>query len=322
MADITIAYSNHRPETLRHTAELMRKHQIVFLEEAPDPAFARMLDGTLGVEAYVARLDTEYPEFSRQACRMVRTLHANGTRFEQVEPFIERLIQIHELFARGQEPSAVLQMPVLSSVYAAEKEATRTLIDFYETALQQPFDAVLSALKAFARADAARFRLRDRMRADALEHRMGEFHSCYIEAGSMHFWLGREMKRRLSGSRHTLQRHYPMAEATRAATGRIYLMGPGDDLTLRYIYNPEAASPTIDLLAARSLIFNKILAKTEIVGSADASPHLLDEWRALQKANRLQINDCKALFPRVRTASTAAANAAVDAYLGMGSIPN
>jgi hypothetical protein len=275
-----------------------------------------MLDGRLAIADYVAELDTEYPEFSRESCRMLRTLKAQGIRFEQVEPFIQRLIRIHARLAAGQTPVDILNDAHLKPVYAAEKEATRTLIDYYAASAKQPFEVVLEALKTFAVADADRFRLRDSMRADALARRVGHYSSCYVEAGTMHLWLRRSIKRRLS-SCHVIRSQYPMAAAVRAVTGRSYLMGPGDDLTLIYIYNPRAESSRIDLLAARSLIFNKIITKTETVESADTCPHTIAEWRALKIVNRLQAKDCAALFPQIRRMDTIQANALVDAYLNV-----
>ncbi len=53
MATITIAYSNHRPEALRYTARSMGRHQVVFLEEALDPAFEAMLNGRLAIDDHV-----------------------------------------------------------------------------------------------------------------------------------------------------------------------------------------------------------------------------------------------------------------------------
>ena len=314
MATITIAYSNHRPEALRYTAEAMRRHEAVFLEEAPDPAFDAMLDGQLAIDDYLAGLDIEYPEFSRLSCRMIRELNAGGTRFEQVDPFIERLLRIHEMFASGTTPGDVQADLQLKDVYAAEKIATRRLIEFYAAAATKPFQTILDALKAFARVDAARFRFRYTLRADALALKIGHYSSSYIEAGSMHLWLRRSIKRKFS-SVHAIRSHYPMAEAVRAITGRSYLMGPGDDLTLRYIYTPRADSPAIDLLAARALIFNKILTKTEIMDTTDDCPHTRDEWCALQKVNRLDMDDCGALFPHIRAVGTTKANTLVDAYL-------
>ena len=89
-------------------------------------------------------------------------------------------------------------------VYDAEKEATRTLIDFYSAASAGSFIEVLNALKAFAKADADRFRLRDIMRAAVLLGRFRYYSSCYIEAGTMHFWLCRSLRRGI-GKEHQIK---------------------------------------------------------------------------------------------------------------------
>jgi hypothetical protein len=314
MAAITIAYSEHRPEALPYTAAAMRRHQVVFLEEAPDPGFGAMLDGRMGIDDYVAGLETEYPEFSRLACRMLRELKAEGLRFEQVDPFVERLLQIHQLFADGRPPAEVQRRPTLKPVYTAEREATRTLIDYYAAAARLPFTSVLSALKSFARADARRFRLRDRMRAEALARMSAGYRTCYVEAGPMHLWLRRELVRRCPAP-HTVRTLFPMAPAVKAVAGRSVLMGPGDVLTARYLFNPGVDSARTDLLAARSLIYNKLIVKTEMVSPSDDSPHTLDEWRVLQLTNRLRMADCAALFPLLRSADRARSNAIVLRHL-------
>lgn len=313
MAAITIAYSNHRPETLEPAAKIMQQHEVIFLEEAPNPGFSGMLRGQWDIDEYVAGLDTEYPEFSKKSCKIFHRLTAKGIRFEQIEPFIERLIHIHELFAEDISPEVVQRDPLLCRVYAVEKEATRTLIDYYSASAEGTFAEVMIALKLFAKADAKRFRLRDTMRAKALAKRIHHFKSCYIEAGTMHFWLNRALRHHLTGD-HEIKTLYPMADVTKSIAGRKYLLGPGDDLTLRYIFHPEAASPKIDLLAARSLIYNKIIIKDELVETDDAHPHTLDEFQALEKVNRLEIKDCEYLFPYIRRLGTSNANSLMDKY--------
>lgn len=314
MIRITLAYTNHRPEALPYAKEIMRSHEAVLLEEASDPAFNRMLHRRQAVEDYVALLDTEYPGFSRLSCIMFQELHDQGMVFKQVEPYIDRLIEIHELFAKGKSPANVLKIKRLKQVYLAEKAATGTLIDFYEAVAKQPIPIVLAALKAFAKADAQRFRLRDDLRSAALVEEVRGYSSCYIEAGTMHFWLETLLKKRLDG-RHRMEVRYPMAPAVKAVTGRDYLLGPGDELTLQLIYHPYARSQRIDLLAARSLMFNKILTKTEIGGSDDELPHTRDEWRALQLVNQLRMDDCERLFPQIRFAGTDEANSIVKTFL-------
>ena len=63
------------PEALPYVKKLMQQHPVIFLEEAHEQEFSNMLDDRISVEAYVAGLDTEYPEFSRLSCMMYRELH-------------------------------------------------------------------------------------------------------------------------------------------------------------------------------------------------------------------------------------------------------
>lgn len=200
MTVIALSFSNHRPEALPYIREIMLRHQVVFLEEAADPAFVDMLDHRIGIDAYVDRLDTEYPEFSRLSCIMLRELYGQGIVLKQVEPYITRLIEIHELFAAGKRPADVTGSNRLKQVYLAEKAATGALIDFYTAAAGAPFPIVLATL-------------------------------------------------------------------------------------------------------------------TEIEGRTADVPHARDEWHALQKVNRLRMDECELLFSRIRLAGTEEANRIVDAYL-------
>jgi len=49
-----------------------------FLGEPPAPGFDRMLRGKLSVDDYLLPIDVEYPRFSREMCRLLRELHAEG----------------------------------------------------------------------------------------------------------------------------------------------------------------------------------------------------------------------------------------------------
>ena len=124
----TLVLSNHRPETVHPAKELMACHDAVILEESPEPHFQPMLSGRLSIKAYLENLDLEYPEFSRRMCETLRDLHRAGKRLHQVEPFLERLIQIHELFAEGGCPSDLKQDTDLYRVYVAERDATAALL--------------------------------------------------------------------------------------------------------------------------------------------------------------------------------------------------
>ena len=258
MTTLTLVFSNHRPESLPFAAELMRLHRTVILEEPPDPKFRMMLDKAYSIDDYVSRLDTEYPEFSRKSCRLFQELHASGIQFYQVEPFLKQLLAIHQMFAEGKSPEDIPEKSSQSAVYLSEKKATHALIDFYDSAVNKTFEEVVEALENFARADADRFRLRDRMRAEALSQLAPDLSSVYIEAGTMHFWLRRELRQRCRW--HPLTSLHLMAPHIRTHTGKSLLMGPGDALTLIYIFNPSALfifSESLDNLTfCKSLVFH------------------------------------------------------------------
>ena len=101
---LTIAYANHRPETLRLSEPLMRRHQAVILEEPPDSNLAAMLDGRLSTTDYLLEQDIEYPLFSSEQCRLARALHQAGVAILQAEPYFEHLYAVQSFFADGHRP--------------------------------------------------------------------------------------------------------------------------------------------------------------------------------------------------------------------------
>ena len=95
----TLALANHRPETIPQARRLMAVHDTIILEEPFDKQFGIMLDGNVSIDAYLENQELEYPEFSRRMARVLRERHQAGTRLVQVEPFIDRLLSIHDRFA-------------------------------------------------------------------------------------------------------------------------------------------------------------------------------------------------------------------------------
>lgn len=314
MTHIIISYAVHRCETIAPAAEIMAGADAVILEEPPDAAFRAMIKGKASIDAYLSATDTEYPEFSRRSCRMMRALHTGGIRFLQVEPYLQQLLHIHRMFAHGRTPADIPTGTTMMDVYTAEKHITRALIRFYAASVHEIFEDVLEAVKTFARLDAGRFRLRDRMRAAVIASIADRYSTVYIEAGPMHLWLRKELKRLVVG-RHRIDSRHLLAPPTRTMTGRRVLRAPGDNLTATYIFHPNARSLRCDRMAARSIIYNKLVAKEEYCVQTDGHPHLLEEWRVLQSVARLDIADCAQLFPHLRRANTRKANAIVDAYL-------
>ena len=245
---VTLAFSIHRPEILPLAAELMAAHDVVLLEEPPTRGFDAMLRGELAVAEYLMESETEYPEFGRLTCDLLQGLSRRGTPIFQVEPFLEALVGIHDFFGDGGRPSELPAGSVAVRVYAAEKAATGALLAYYRTVMTGSFEAALAAVKAFAAVDAARFRLRDDLRAGALIARMAGYERVYIEAGEIHHGLWGALRTALAGRRR-LRVRYLSAPVVRRLTGRGRLAGPGDCITLRFLYHPRSRDPRLDLLA-------------------------------------------------------------------------
>lgn len=312
---VTIGLSAHRPEMLPLLADLMRRHDAVFLEEYPAPGFRRMLRGTLSIEDYLRRIDFEYPQFSRELCRLLREFSQEGIQIFQVEPFLSALMKIHALFAGGFGPEALHKNSIHFQVYNAEGRATSALIDYYRTVMSCSLEETVETIKRFARADAARFRLRDALRARALAGRVLRYQNAFVEAGVIHLQLWLMLQKAL-GQRARVKPVF-VADAPLKTLGlkrRRY--GPGDQLTLLYIFQPGfSARKREQVLAARSVIYAKIIQKEELTCATPAFPHLRNEQSCIRTVNRLSFSDCRTLFPHIRRAGSVKARSIVDDFL-------
>lgn len=315
MSKITVGLSLHRPEMIPWVAERMRQHEAIFMEESGSPDFQQMLAGELAIEDYLLPLDVEYPDFSRAMCLLQRELHVEGKAIHQVEPFIETLIHIQEFFAEGGRPDNLASDSLAYHVYRAEKAATAALLAYYQTVVTGPFEDAVDSVLRFARVDAARFRLRDSLRAQELARLIPKYSTSYVEAGLMHYQLWRLLQRLLPSS----ARAKPVFLAnpvlqSMAEKGHLY--SPGDQLTLLYIFHPNISRPGQEkLLAARAMVYSKILEKQESADDAGAFPHLRDELSCIRAAQRLSIEDCRALFPPIRRSGTLEARAILEEFL-------
>ena len=195
---VTIGFSLHRPEMVPLIAAYMRTHDALFLEELPTVEFGRMLAGLMTVEDYVMTTDTEYPQFTKSLCTALRELKSEGKKIYQVEPYLENLLALHEFFADGLRPEDIGKNTLTYPVYLAEKKATGALLAYYQTAAGGSFESTVDAVKRFARADAARFRLRDALRSQALSSMIDKYEASFIEAGVMHYPLKRLIQRQVS----------------------------------------------------------------------------------------------------------------------------
>jgi hypothetical protein len=311
---VTIGFSSHRPETLPFMAQAMENHDVIVLEEPPNASFTAMLEGKLPIAEYLLETDFEYPEFAHQTCSLMRRLSHKDKTILQVEPFLEVLIQIHEYFAQGGSADQFDPESTQSIVYEAERKATSALIDYYQSTLRSDFETVVKRVQEFARADAARLRLRDRMRAKALSSLIPSLSSVYVETGYIHYFLWVELRKRLPEN-YRLNPLYLMESIVKKLLGKRQTLGPGDVLTLLYGFHPQLSGERTDLLAARSVIFIKLLEKEEMVDSTESYPHIRNEVETIQKIQRLSFEDCKVLFPKIHLARTKVAQSIVDDYL-------
>ncbi|MBE0466405.1 MAG: hypothetical protein IBX71_04175, partial [Candidatus Desulforudis sp.] len=199
---ITIGFSPHRVEVLESMAREMEGHDLIILEEPPSEMLGEMLAGRMGVEEYVEELVPAFPLFTTNVCGLLRRLYGAGKRIEQVEPYLATLERIYGLLDdEGVPAETVCRLPEVSEVYSAESRATGALMNFYRKMGGGDFRAAVTACREFAHADAARLRLRARLRTEAISAgvRAGEYGGkIYVEAGYIHLALFVFLRRSLA----------------------------------------------------------------------------------------------------------------------------
>jgi hypothetical protein len=315
MPQIKILYANHWPEVVDLMAECIHPGDVLVTEDAPSPQFAPMLAGDLSIDDYLMATDIEFPEFGRRMCRLWRRLHRTGIKVVQVEPFVETLLAIHECLADGGAARDIEAGTLRQRVYLAEREATGALLDFYQASTGADFEAVVAATLRFARCDARRFVLRDRLRAEAIAALITDRPRLWIEAGQIHLALARFLRRTLPAEVEV--RPIFLMRAIVARLGRRgHLFPPGDLLTLLYVFHPDGQDlPRHRLLAARALIYAKVAAKDEAVADALPYSRTLDDLHTIALVNRLSLADCGRLFAQVRHTVATRARVMLMAYL-------
>jgi hypothetical protein len=273
-----------------------------------------MLEGRLSVDEYVMTLDSGFPKFQRLMCLLLRDLHMEGRQIVQIEPYLEILLRIHEAFADGMTPEDIVNDSNLVAVYEAEKRATGALLTYYEHSVSASFGKVLKAVQDFARADADRMVMRERQRAHALVALVTNETDLYVEAGYIHYPLFCYLKRAV-GRTQKIRVVHLLAPVVRRLKGKRRNMGPGDILTLHYALHGSLMKRMEELLAARSLIYIKLLQKNELLPGASEAPHSEDEVRVNRIVDKLSVEDCRTLFNKIRLADREHAWRTVETYL-------
>ena len=310
---ITVAFSPHRAEALPFAAETMRKHDAIVLEEPANPLLVGMLEQKVPIDEYLLEMNFEFPRFTRKSCELLIELHGQGKKILQVEPFMERLGEIHDFFGQGGSPEGIQEGASHHAVYREEHRWTAALLDYYQKSTGRDFDEIVSAVKTFARADASRGRLRDRLRAEKILSMARSYKSVYVEAGELHVPLLGELRQRID-AQDSLKPVYLMGSVVKRLGGKGRALGPGDLLTLIYAFRPDYEGSRVDLLAARNLIHVKILKKVEIEEGEDRFPHTRDQIESNELVDGLSYTECQGLFEKVRSLATDEAREVVRAY--------
>ena len=315
---ITIGYCSHRVETLNSMNQLMKEHDVIITEEAQNPCFIDMLNKKISIKEYIREEHLEFPEFSQRYYIILRSLHRNGKVILQIEPFIERLMQIYEMFSDGKKPKDIMKIPLLKSVYEVEKKTTAALLNFYESSLKDSFPQVIKKVIKFARADAERFRIRDSMRAEAvvqiITKKPTENKKVYIEAGGIHIFLEKMLRQKMKKKCYIRSVNL-MEPVIKKLTGQSSLLPPGDLLTINYILKKSKNEPFEKLQAGRSLIYIKLLKKDEMLPTREIeAPHIEDEIKVIGLVSNLPLKQCEELYKKIRFQKRKEALVTIKAY--------
>lgn len=311
---ITIAHATHRLETLPAADELMAGHDAIVLEEPPDEDLAQVLEGRMEPEDYPALLDAQFPLFSRRLCELLREHRRRGAAILQVDPYLEVLAGIHDLFDGGGRPGDIDPNTLQGRVYAAEHAWTAALLSYYEASGNRRFAEIVDKVKAFARRDAQRGLLRDELRAGAVAKLVDGHRQLYVETGSAHWVMPRALRRWVEG-RAEVREVRLLGDVMRSLAGGKMTHPPGDLLTRLFAFDLEADGECADLLAARSLVYVQLLHHEEMEPDGDPYPHTRDEVSANLLAGKLSYADCARLYPELRPLSAPEARERVEREL-------
>lgn len=296
---ITIGFSPHRIETLFFAEKLMKEHDIIILEEPYNEMFYAFLEDKISLKEYLETNDFWFPDFVKTASLILKNLHKQGKKIFQIEPYLEKMFLIQNKLAKEENLEEILKDPELKEVYQIEHKVIGRLLEFYEISLEEDFSKIISAVKIFSKADAERFRLRDKLRAKAILKILPERCKIYIEAGTIHIYL-KKLLHIYAGKTWKIMHKFLLENYLKPITGKAWVFPPGELLTLRYILKRKENSQIENLLAARSLIYIKIIPKEELTPSIeDPFPHVKRELKAIQMVNELSIEDCAKLYKKI-----------------------
>jgi len=131
----------------------------------------------------------------------------------------------------------------------------------------------------------------------------------------IHLALYHRLKKRLPKSVQ-LKRAFLARSVLKTLGASGHMFGPGDQLTLMYVFHPRTYGTFREaLLAAHSLIYSKLIEKEEISADLGSFPHIRNELACIGTVKLLTYKDCDRLFSLIRRVKTRHAQELVDDYL-------
>lgn len=131
----------------------------------------------------------------------------------------------------------------------------------------------------------------------------------------IHFYLWQQLRQKLKGA-FRVQPVFLDRAALEPLNQHHHTYSPGDQLTLAYIFHPGLSNEKWEsLMAARSIVYSKIIQKEENHAESTAFFHLTDEINCIRTVRKLSLRDCQTLYSLIRHTGTAEARLAVEDYM-------
>jgi len=291
-----IIYTSHRVELLPLLVNAVKRHKFFVLEEPETEELKKLLSGEMSAGEYTLWMDTPFPKYTEKLAETLLKIK-DEVEILAVEPYLQIIEGVHRAVEENTYDEYIKNRTV-RKVLEAEKKATGALLEYQEAFMARDFDLVVEKTIKFARADAERFVLRDRMRAEKIASI--EETNMAIEAGQIHFLMEIYLKDSL---REVDVKSVNLVHKAAEEAGIRYVKNPGNELTeyfIREIAGLENSDVDCELLASQALVYITVVSKEEILPSEkERFPHLIDEVRAARLARSLGYRGCRKFVEKV-----------------------
>ncbi len=282
-----LIYTSHRVEYIPLFAQQLKNCNALALEEPETVELKKLLSKSMDIEEYVKWVDTTFPTYTFHFAKFLLKI-SDKLKIYPIEPYLQIIEGIHNSVEEGKYEEYI-KKPEVKKVLNVERKATAALLEYQEAFMRKDFDMMVENTLKFAKADAERFVLRDKMRSKKLLS--VESNTLAVEAGQIHFLLEHEL------SNETKVESVNLIELASKKIGIKYIKNPGNELTEIYIKDiigfNEKSDLDLELLAAQALVYITIVKKEEMLPDSNEFPHLIDEVKCAKFARSLSYNKCK-----------------------------